>query len=87
MVKLWFKTIKDGKIVKQTVYEDIEKFEYGLFNEYVIRGCNKLDEATPIIIRNHIIEFAKFHMVTFNSSDFIDYITFDKLVVENLDRG
>ena len=84
MVKLWFKVIKDDKIVKQFVYESDEKFTYSRFSEYISQGCYALDEATPLILRNHIMNFAKFNGVRFLPSDFVEFVGFDRLQVENL---
>ncbi len=85
MVRLWFKVIINDKIQKQYVYEKDEKFTYSHFQEYISDGCYALDEATPVIIRNHIMNFAKYHSVKFAPSDFIETVSFDKLQVENLE--
>ena len=85
MVKLWFKVIKDDKTVKQYVYENEEKFTYSHFGEYISAGCYALDEATPLIIRSHIMNFAKYNSVKFTPSDFVEKFDFDRLLVENLD--
>ena len=85
MVKIWFKVIKNDHIVKQFVYENEEKFTYSHFGEYVSAGCYALDEATPIIIRSHIMNFAKYNGVNFLPSDFVENVSFDRLRIENLD--
>ncbi len=86
MVRIWFKVVKDNKTVKQFVYENEEKFTYSHFSEYISAGCYALDEATPVIIRNHIMNFAKYNGVKFVPSDFVEKVDFDKLTIENLDR-
>lgn len=86
MVKLWFKIMQDNKIVKQTTISHDEKFTYANFGEYISEGCYALDSATPLIIRHHIMNFAKYNHVNFLPSDFVEHVDFDKLVVENLDR-
>ena len=85
MVRLWFKVIKDDKIVKQYEYSSEEKFTYSKFTEYISAGCYALDEATPVIIRNHIMNFAKYNSVKFVPSDFVEKVDFDRILVENLD--
>ena len=85
MVRLWFKVMKDDHIVKQFVYENDEKFTYSHFGEYISAGCYALDEATPLILRNHIMNFAKFNGVNFTPTDFVESVSFDRLKVENLD--
>lgn len=86
MVKLWFKVMKNDKIIKQTVYENEEKFTYSHFHQYVSEGCYELDLATPVIVKTHLFNFAKYNGVKFVKSDFLEPIDFDRLVVENLDR-
>lgn len=77
--------MKDDKIVKQFVYESDEKFTYSKFAEYISEGCYALDEATPLILRHHIMNFAKFNGVRFLPSDFVENVDFDRLQVDNLD--
>ncbi len=86
MVKLWIKIIKENRIAKQTeVFRD-EKFTYALFQEYISEGCYALDVSTPVIIRNHIMQFAKYNVVEFKAGDFMESVDFDKMTVENLNR-
>ena len=42
--------------------------------------------VTPVIVKNHLFNFAKYNGVKFVKSDFLEPIDFDRLVVENLDR-
>lgn len=86
MVKLWLKVYKHDKIVKQTVVEKDEKFYYSKFSEYLSEGCYALDEATPVVLKTHVLNFAKYHMVAFSPSDFVESFNYDRLIVENLDR-
>ncbi|MBE5742079.1 MAG: hypothetical protein E7360_02020 [Clostridiales bacterium] len=86
MVKLWIKVIKDDKIVKDTVVEKFEKFEYSAFADYLSEACYTLDLATPVVIKNHIFNYAKYNVVRFLPSDFLEPVDFDYVWVENLDR-
>ncbi len=86
MVKLWIKTYKHDKILKQTTVEKDEKFYYSNFLDYVSAGCYKLDEPTPVMLKKHIMDFAKYHMAVFKPADFIESVGFDKMIVENLDK-
>lgn len=86
MVKLWIKIIKKEKIIKQTEVDRDEKFYYSNFAEYVSEGCYALDETTPVILKSHIMNFAKYNMTEFKPSDFIESVKFDRMIVENLDR-
>ena len=86
MVKLWIKLIKDDKIIKDVVVEKEDTFEWVDFADYLTEGLYKLDEPTPVVIKHHIIDFAKFHVVRFRPSDFVESVNFDYMWVENLDR-
>ena len=86
MVKLWIKLIKEDKIIKDVVVEKYEPFEWADFSDYLTEGHYKLDEPTPVVIKNHILDFAKFHVVRFRPSDFVESVDFDYMWVENLDR-
>ena len=54
MLRIWAKVIKDGKILKQVVYEKTETIDYSLFFDYVRDICEALDIPTPVIIKTHL---------------------------------
>lgn len=83
MVKIWGKLIKNGKIIKQTVYEREGPTDYSLFFEYVRDVCEALGCPTPVVIKTHIFNYAKYNSVRFKTDDFVEKIDFDKLVLEN----
>ena len=84
MFKIWAKVIKDGKIINQTVYESEEKFTYSAFFNYLADICEAMDIATPILMKTHIFNYAKFSTVRFIARDFAEPINFDKLVLDNI---
>lgn len=84
MFRIWAKIIKDGKIVKQLTYDREEKFAYGKFFDYLADICEGLDIATPVLIKSHIFNYAKFNTVRFLPRDFAESVDFDKLVLENI---
>lgn len=84
MFKIWAKIIKDGKIIKQLTYERDEKFVYSGFFGYLSDICEGLDIATPILLKTHIFNYAKFNTVRFLPRDFAEPPEFDKLVLENI---
>ena len=86
MVKLWIKLIKDDKIIKDAVVERQEQLDWSKFAEYLTEGLYSLDEPTPVVIKHHIFDFAKFHVVRFRPSDFVESVDFDYMWVENLDK-
>ena len=84
MFKIWAKTMKDGRIVKQFVYENEEKLTYSHFLQYLFDICRELDIPTPVLLKNHIFNFAKFNHVRFLPRDFVEGVDFDYLLLENI---
>lgn len=84
MFRIWAKVIKDGKIINQTTYEKDGKFTYAHFFEYLADVCEELDIATPILLKTHIFNYAKFNTVRFLPRDFAETVDFDKLILENI---
>lgn len=74
----------DGKIKKQMVYERDEQLVYSKFFEYLSEICMSLDVPTPVLVKAHVFNFAKFNHVKFTQSDFVEGIYFDHLFLENL---
>ncbi len=83
MVRIWAKVIKRGKIVKQYVLEKTETMDYSKFFEYVREICENLDIPTPVIIKTHLFNYAKYNNLKLKADDFVEKIYFDRLVLEN----
>ncbi len=85
MFRIWAKTMLDGKIAKQFVYEnDGEKLTYSHFFNYLADICRELDVPTPVLLKTHIFNFAKFNHVRFYPRDFVEGVDFDYLLLENI---
>lgn len=84
MFRIWAKVIKGEKIIKQMTYESNEKFVYSQFFKYLADICEELDAATPVLLKTHIFNYAKFGTVRFLPRDFAEAVDFDKLVLENI---
>ena len=84
MFRIWGKIIKDGKIVRQVTYERVDKFAYSSFFNYLADICEELDIATPVLLKTHIFNYAKFNQVRFLPRDFAEHVEFDRLVLENI---
>jgi hypothetical protein len=84
MFRIWAKVIKDGKIINQMTYERDDKFTYSSFFEYLADICEALDVATPVLLKTHIFNYAKFNTVRFIPRDFAEHVDFDKLVLDNI---
>ena len=83
MIRIWAKVIKNGKIIKQCMFEKLESMDYSLFFDYLREICETLDIATPVLIKTHLFNYAKYNNVRFTQSDFVEQVPFDKLVLEN----
>lgn len=84
MFRIWAKVIKGEKIIKQVTYSRDEKFTYSLFWQYISDICEELDISTPIVLKTHIFNYAKFRTVRFLPRDFAETPDFDKLVIDNI---
>lgn len=84
MFKIWAKVIRKDKIIKEYTYESAEKFSYSNFFGYLADICEELDIATPILLKTHIFNYAKFNSVRFLPRDFAEPPEFDKLVLDNI---
>lgn len=84
MFRIWAKVMKEGRIVRQTTYEREEKFTYSEFFRYLADICTELDVPTPVLLKPHIFNYAKFRHVVFRPSDFMEQVGFDRLVLENI---
>ena len=83
-MKIWAKLITNGKIKKQFVYEKEERLTYSRFFDYLADICHELDIPTPVLLKTHIFNFAKFNHVKFTSRDFIEEFDYDQLFLENI---
>ena len=83
MIRIWAKTLKNNKITRQTIFEKEGNIDYSEFFDYVREICEKLDVPTPVIIKTHLFNYAKYNNVRFTADDFVEKIDFDKLVLEN----
>ena len=83
-MRIWAKLITDGKIKKQYVYEKDERLTYSHFFAYVTDMCHALDIPTPVVMKAHIFNFAKFNHVKFVGRDFVETLGYDQLFLENL---
>ncbi|MCD8372670.1 MAG: hypothetical protein LUD27_05150 [Clostridia bacterium] len=84
MFKIWARIEKDHKIVKQITYENTRKFAWGEFFNYLADICEELDIATPVLLKTHIFNYAKFNRVRFLPRDFAEVVDFDGFILENI---
>lgn len=85
MVQISAKLIKNHKTIKSLTYKNISEYESDEFYFHVSEICRRLDIATPIIIKYHRESYEQFNFVKFKPDDFIDGVSFDVFLLENID--
>jgi len=83
MMRIWARTVSEDKITRSYIYESIDSFNESAFYKHVEKMCHELDIPTPAILKSHINNYVDFNNVTFLSRDFVEYIDFEKLILEN----
>ena len=63
--------------------EKTESMDYSNFYGYLREICENLDVPTPVLIKTHLFNYAKYNSVRFRADDFVEKIDFDKLELEN----
>lgn len=84
MFRIWAKVMTDGRIVRQMTFEREGQFTYAQFFNYLAEICDELDIPTPLLLKPHIFNYAKFRHVVFRPADFMEQVSFDRLVLENI---
>ena len=84
MIRIWAKVFCNGKIIKQCVYERSESMDYSEFFAHVRNICESLDIPTPVIVKTHLFNYAKYRVLKFKKDDFMESVSFDRLVLENI---
>lgn len=84
MFRIWAKVFSEDRIIKQFVYEREEPFAYSSFFCYLTDICDALDVPTPVLLKQHIFNYAKFNSVVFRPSDYMEDVPFGKMVLENI---
>ena len=57
---------------------------YSHFFEYLSDICHELDVPTPVLLKTHVFNFAKFNHVKFVPRDFVETFEYDQLFLENI---
>ncbi len=83
MIRIWAKTLKNNKITRQVVYERPGVTDYSEFFDYVKEICERLEIATPVVIKTHLFNYGKYNFVKFTQDDFVERVDFDRLILEN----
>lgn len=84
MFRIWAKVYQKERIAAQCTYEREENFTYSRFFHYLAEICDELDVPTPVLLKTHVFSYAKFRHVVFRPQDFMEPVSFEKLVIENI---
>ncbi len=85
MVQISAKLIKNHKTIKSLTYKNVSEYESAEFYFHVSEICRRLDISTPIIINYHRENYEQFNFVKFKPDDFIDGVSFDVFLLENIE--
>ncbi len=81
MKYIWAKTMVKEKI-KNDYTLKLEEFDIENLYDYLKDICYNLKIETPLILPKHKKHLLEFGTTKFVKDDFIDYINFDKLILE-----
>lgn len=83
MIRIWARTMVDGKITRSFIYESIDNFSEEKFFLHIQKMCHEIDIPTPVILKSHIKNYVDFNNSVFLPRDFVESIDFDKFIIEN----
>lgn len=86
MIRIWAKIITDNKLVKDLIYESADNYNRDDFFEHISEICYRLNISSPVLIKNHYINFESFNNIKFLPRDFVESVDFDRLEIENAIR-
>jgi hypothetical protein len=85
MLKIWGKLISDNRIIKDEVSmcEAGGNYQENL-KACITELCYKFDISTPYWLKPNVNEYNKRHKTSFDENNFIEEISFDKFIIEEL---
>ena len=86
MIRLWAKIMIDNKLHKDIIYESAENYSKETFYDHISEICYRLNIPTPVVINSHCENYESFNNVQFLPRDFVEFVDFDKLVIESASR-
>ena len=87
MFRLWAKTFKDTRMIKDLTVEDPSEDTrtHKVFNA-IDKICNEFDIGKPIWLDKNIAEFKRFAKTRFISDNFVEDIDFDYLEIHVIEE-
>ena len=74
MTKLYAHTVKNHKTILKYDFVKDEDMQWSDFFEYVREICHAMDLPTPVILKTHLFNFAKFNYTRFLPTDFVESV-------------
>ncbi len=84
-MKLWAKTIKEEKLLKNLVMENKLPLNLDNYESFLMEICNKMDISTPVTLPTHYKYLDCFNIVKYLPRDFVDRVDFDFFTIENIE--
>ena len=81
MVHFWAKLLTDQKIMHSATVKR-KRFLPSEITQTMQQLCYELDIPTPIILVKHMSAFEKYHLATFTPEDFVEQVSFEKMVIQ-----
>lgn len=82
-MKIWVKTYVGDKITNSIVLSE-KGTSREVFDNMLKTAIDSFDLSTPVVLSQHFNHFSHFNSVKFLPRDFVEPVSFDKLVVENV---
>ena len=83
-MRIWAKVTRKDKVKRDMIYSTDMPLNEDNFQAWLYEICDKLDIPTPVLLKAHIFNYAKFNHVIFRPADFMEQVSFDRLVLENI---
>ncbi len=87
MFRLWVKVIKESRLVKDTVIEDVsDKTRTHKIFDGLETACVEFDLGKPIWLDSTIADFKRLSKARFTADNFIEPIDFDYMEIQVLEE-
>ena len=84
MLQIWAKIMKNHKIKKDLIYSSPDPCTCETeFAAHIAQLCHTLDIPTPVVLKSNFSNFDSFNNTRFKAGDFVEYVDFDCLHLEN----
>jgi len=81
--RIWAKVMLGDKIKKDLIYTSDKAIEADTLQGDIANLCHELDIPTPVVLKSNVSNFFEFRITRFRSTDFVESVDFDMLVLED----